>query len=100
MDYKASDQVLESLREIFEDQVRASPDLTETIKPDAMFMLLNVIVSLAVRQFICALLSEMLTMTNLGMLNVIRNDIMEEAHTVSQRYSNPSEYKNASGRLG
>ena len=41
MDYKASDQVLESLREIFEDQVRASPDLTETIKPDAMFMLLE-----------------------------------------------------------
>ena len=40
MDYKASDQVLESLREIFEDQVRASPDLTETIKPDAMFLLL------------------------------------------------------------
>jgi tetratricopeptide (TPR) repeat protein len=41
MDYKASDQVLESLREIFEEQVRASPDLTETIKPDAMFLLLE-----------------------------------------------------------
>ncbi len=41
MDYKASDQVLDSLREIFEDQVRASPDLTETIKPDAMFLLLE-----------------------------------------------------------
>ena len=60
-------------------------------------MLLNVIVSLAVRQFICALLSEMLTVTNLGILNVIRNDIMEEAHTVSQRYSNPSEYKSVKG---
>lgn len=41
MDYKASDQVLESLREIFEEKVRASPDLTETIKPDAMFLLLE-----------------------------------------------------------
>jgi tetratricopeptide (TPR) repeat protein len=41
MDYKASDQVLESLREIFEERVRASPDLTETIKPDAMFLLLE-----------------------------------------------------------
>ncbi len=41
MDYKASDQVLESLREIFEEQVRVSPDLTEVIRSDAMFMLLE-----------------------------------------------------------
>ncbi len=41
MDYKASDDLLESLRDLFHQQIKMSPELTETIRPEVMFMLLE-----------------------------------------------------------
>ena len=41
MDYKASDFLMESMKDLFEDRIKLSPELTETIKPETMFLLLE-----------------------------------------------------------
>ncbi len=41
MDYKASDFLMESMKDLFADRIKLSPELTETIKPETMFLLLE-----------------------------------------------------------
>ena len=41
MDYKASEFLMESMKDLFADRIKLSPELTETIKPETMFLLLE-----------------------------------------------------------